>query len=164
MNTQPVAFLLSAALGLLAWAVVCLRYLWPWLRHRPLRDAAEPILYLHLFRYIGLAFIAPGVVGPGLAPAWAHAAAWGDVVSASLAGVALLSQRSAAWRPALWLFSAVGMFDLLRAAATGPVHDVPKDLQATFFIPVLAVPLLVWTHVMLIALLCRREPSLLPSP
>jgi hypothetical protein len=57
----------------------------------------------------------------------------------------------------LWLFNLWGMFDLLRAAALGPIYNVPPYLHATFFIPILGVPLLLWTHIVLITLLVRTH-------
>lgn len=124
-------------------------------RHSP-RGRAD--LYLHLFRFIGLAFIAPGVVGPGLDPRWAGAAAYGDLGAALLAGVALLlSGHGVLLRTALWAFSLWGSVDRLRALALGPRYDVPANLHAAYFIPVLGVPLLLWTHGLLFMLLLRRR-------
>ena len=99
------------------------------------------------------------MTGAGLNPGWASAAAWGDVASAVLALLALALRNGALFRPALWLFNIIGLFDLLRAAATGPIYDVPPHLSGAFFIPVLGVPLLIWTHLGLLALLLRRRPA-----
>jgi hypothetical protein len=44
---------------------------------------------LHSFRFIGLAFLVPGVVAPDLPSAFARSAAYGDIVAATLA---LISQ------------------------------------------------------------------------
>jgi len=54
------------ALSFLAWAVICRIYLWPRIRTLPLPDAARPILFLHVFRFVGLTFLIPGIVGPAL--------------------------------------------------------------------------------------------------
>lgn len=158
MNPQSFPFVLSAFLGLVVWAAVSRRYVWPRLRELPLREAAEPILYLHMFRFIGLAFIAPGTVGPDLPMAWAQPAAYGDLIAAGLAAIALLAGRGRVFRASLWIFSSWGLFDLLRAAVTGPIYDVPTHLHATHFIPVLGVTLLFWTHVMVVGMLLRKAP------
>jgi hypothetical protein len=157
MNPQALPFIVAAAFGLVVWGLVVRRYVWPWMNVRSLRDAVEPVLYLHAFRFIGLAFIAPGVVGSGLDMTWARDAALGDVGAAVLALGALALIRTRAFPLALWAFNLWGSFDLLRAAALGPVYDVPPHLNATFFIPVVGVPLLAWTHVAVFARLLRQR-------
>src|SRR5689334_14548676 len=91
--SQEVAFFTSIGLSLIAWGLVILRYVWPRLRLLPRAEALQPILILHAFRFEGLAFLVPGVVSPDLPPAFAHAAAYGDIVAAMLALVALFTQR-----------------------------------------------------------------------
>jgi hypothetical protein len=49
------------------------------------------VLILHSFRFIGLAFLVPGVVSPDLPSAFARSAAYGDVIAATLAMLSLLS-------------------------------------------------------------------------
>ena len=155
MKPELLPFALAAAMGLIAWGAVIRRYAWPRLRTMDLRSAAEPILYLHLFRFVGLAFLTPGAVGAGLDPRWAVPAAYGDVGASLLAAFALLASRGPLFRPALWLFGLWGTFDLLRAAVLGPAYDVAGRLQSTVFIPTVGVPLLLWTHVVIFALLLR---------
>src|SRR5262249_23245237 len=62
-------FGISVALGFLAWGIVAARYLWPYLRGLPRVDALRPLLVLHSFRFVGLAFLVPGVVAPELSAA-----------------------------------------------------------------------------------------------
>src|SRR5260370_21321568 len=70
---------------------------------------------LHIFRFIGLAILVPGVVSPDLPPAFAHSAAYGDIVAAILALLSLLLLPSAAGVAVAWLFSLCGSADLLNA-------------------------------------------------
>mgnify|MGYP006267310089 CR=1 FL=1 len=156
MNPQSLPFVISALCGIVAWGAVAWKYIWPLLKNKNLRNAVEPILYLHAFRFIGLAFIAQGAIGPDMPMAWAIPAAYGDVIAALLAVVTLLFANTKLLKPFLWIFSIWGLFDLIRAAATGPIYDVPTHLHGTYFIPVLGVPLLIWTHVVLIRLLLRK--------
>src|SRR5262245_59279878 len=50
-------FGLSIAFGYTAWAIFTAHYLWPELRRRPRLAALRPMLILHSFRFIGLAFL-----------------------------------------------------------------------------------------------------------
>ena len=154
-------FAASVTFGLLAWAAVCLTYVWPRMRDLPLHIAVRPILYLHLFRYVGLAFIVPGVVGPNLQAAFAVPAAYGDLVAMALAWVALMMGTNRYSHIAIWAFSVWGFSDLLFAFYQGTlgVGIEPASLGAAWFIPTVAVPLLLWTHVLVFAMLLRTSWS-----
>src|SRR5262245_31133434 len=82
-------FGISVALGFLVWGIAAAQYLWPYLRSQPRVDALRPLLILHSFRFIGLAFLVPGVVAPDLSAAFARPAAYGDLIAAVLALPAL---------------------------------------------------------------------------
>ena len=71
MQTQ-FAFFASIAFSLTAWGMVAARYIWPELRIRQWAEALRPLLVLHSFRFIGLAFLVPGVVSPDLPSAFAR--------------------------------------------------------------------------------------------
>lgn len=89
MQTQ-FAFFASIAFSLIAWGMVAARYIWPELRLRQRAEALRPLLILHSFRFIGLAFLVPGVVSLDLPSAFAHSAAYGDMIAAILALLALI--------------------------------------------------------------------------
>ena len=59
MQTQ-FAFFASIAFSLIAWGMVAARYIWPELRIRQRAEALRPLLILHSFRFVGLAFPVPG--------------------------------------------------------------------------------------------------------
>ena len=71
------AFFVSIAFSLIACGVVTARYMWPELRLRSRAEALRPLLILHSFRFIGLAFLVPGVVSPDVPSAFAQSAAYG---------------------------------------------------------------------------------------
>ena len=154
-------FAASVAFGLLAWGAVSLNYVWPRIRELPVHAAARPILHLHLFRYIGLAFIVPGVVGQGLPAGFASPAAYGDLVAMALAWIALMMGSHRHSRIAIWAFSLWGFADLLFAFYQGVIgiRIDTASLGAAWFIPTVTVPLLLWTHVLVFASLLRTSRS-----
>jgi hypothetical protein len=154
-----IPFAASIAFALLAWGAVSLHYLWPRIRELPLHTAVRPILHLHLFRFVGLAFFVPGVVGPNLPPAFAVPAAYGDLVALGLAWMALMMGSGRYARTVIWTFSLWGSADLLFAFYQGiiGVGIDPASLGAAWYIPTLAVPLLLWTHVLVFASLLRTS-------
>src|ERR1051326_6201477 len=106
------AFFGSIAFSVTAWAIVAARYIWPALRTRARSEALRPLFILHTFRFIGLAYLVPGVVSPDLPRAFATAAAFGDIVAAALALLSLLSLQSAPGLLAAWIFNVWGSVDL----------------------------------------------------
>jgi len=146
MQTQ-LAFFVSIAFSLIAWGIVTARYIWPELRLRQRADALRPLLILHSFRFIGLAFLVPGVVSPDLPPAFAHSAAYGDLVAAILALLALISLPSATGVVMAWIFNVWGTADLFNAFyQANHAGLMAGQLGATYFIPTFIVPLLLLTH------------------
>jgi hypothetical protein len=156
--TALLPFAASIGFGIVAWGAICLRYVWPRIRSLPL-EGVRPILHIHLFRYMGLAFFVPGVVGPNLPAAFAAPAALGDLVATALAWVALLAGASRYARVAIWVFSLWGSADLLFAYYQGAigVGIEPASLGAAWFIPTVVAPLLLWTHVLVFAVLVRTS-------
>jgi hypothetical protein len=146
MQTQ-LAFFASITFSLIAWGVVTARYIWPELRLRQRADALQPLLVLHSFRFIGLAFLVPGVVSPDLPSAFAHSAAYGDMVAAMLALLALMSLPGASGVVIAWIFNLWGTADLFNAFyQANHAGLMAGQLGATYFIPTFIVPLLLITH------------------
>src|SRR5437764_8946119 len=101
-------FGISIAFGLAVWGTVAWQYLWPALRERPTPENLKPILLLHGFRFLGLAFVAPGVVSPDLPAAFARPVAYGDLISATLALLALGTLGSRTGTVLTWVFNVFG--------------------------------------------------------
>jgi hypothetical protein len=126
-------------------------------------DAQRVIATLHSFRFFGLIFLVPGVVGPNLPADFAAFAAYGDFATGVLAMLALLTIRM---RPLFWLFviafNVVGAVDILGDYYHGTVlglADSAGQLGAGYAIPIIYVPVLMITHVVAFYLLARRQPQ-----
>jgi hypothetical protein len=147
---------ISIAFSFIAWGIVVAWYVWPDLCRLPRADALQPLLLLHVFRFIGLAFLVPGVVSPELPAAFAAPAAYGDLMAAVLALLALVALRSTLGIPLVWLFNLWGTADLLFAFYRGNLVNLdPGQLGAAYFIVVILVPLLLITHGLVFRLLLR---------
>ena len=156
---QPqVYFFLSIAFSFIAWAIVSARYIWPELRLRQRAEALRPLLILHSFRFIGLAFLVPGVVSPDLPSAFAHSAAYGDIIAATLALLSFLSLPRGAGIVIAWIFNLWGTIDLLNAFyQANHAGLLAGQLGATYLIPTLVVPLLLITHGLAFRILLQHE-------
>ena len=155
---QQLWFFMSIVFSFIAWGIVTTQYIWPQLRLRPRAEALRPLLMLHSFRFIGLAFLVPGVVSPDLSSAFARAAAYGDTISAILALLALISLPGAAGVVIAWIFSLWGSADLLNAFyQANHAGLVPGQLGAAYFIPTSIVPLLLITHGLAFRILLQHQ-------
>ena len=153
-------FFVSIAFSFIAWGIVTARYIWPELRLRPRAEALQPLLVLHSFRFIGLALLIPGVVSPDLPPAFAHAAAYGDIIAAILALLSLRLLPSAAGVVVAWIFSVWGAADLLNAFyQANHAGLLAGQLGAAYFLPTAIVPLLLITHGLGFRILLQRQPE-----
>jgi hypothetical protein len=151
-------FFVSIAFSFIAWGVVAKQYIWPELRRRQRAEALRPLLILHSFRFEGLAFLVPGVVSPDLPSAFAHSAAYGDIVAAILALLSLILMRRAMGVVIAWIFNLWGSADLLNAFyQANHAGLVPGQLGAAYLIPTVVVPLLLITHGLAFRLLLRHQ-------
>jgi|SRR5215475_6698325 len=160
MPQQMIWFFMSIAFSFIAWGMVAARYIWPELRLRQRAEALRPLLILHSFRFVGLAVLVPGVVSPDLPSAFAHAAAYGDIIAAILALLSLLLLPSATGVALAWIFSLWGSVDLLNAFyQANQAGLLAGQLGAAYFLPTLVVPLLLITHGLAFRILLQHQPE-----
>jgi hypothetical protein len=156
-----VYFFIGIAFAFIAWGIVAKQYIWPKLRLLQRAEALRPILILHSFRFVGLAFLVPGVVSPDLPSAFAHSAAYGDIIAAILALLSLAMLRRGAGIVIAWLFNLWGSADILNAFyQANNAALVPGELGVTYYLPTLIVPLLLITHVLAFRILLRHHSQL----
>lgn len=155
---SQLCFFASIAFSFIAWGIVASRYIWPDLRVNKRAEALRPLLILHSFRFIGLAFLVPGVVSPDLPSAFAHSAAYGDIIAATLALFSLLLLPSGAGVVIAWIFNLWGTADLLNAFyEANRAGLLAGQLGAAYFIPTVLVPLLLITHALGFRILLHHQ-------
>ena len=151
---------LTIVMSVVSFALIGSWYVWPALRSLSRTKALTPLLFLHTFRQIGLAFLITGVTAESLNPRFANPAAYGDLLAAVLALLAILALRFG-WPFAIlivWVFNVEGFFDLVNALIQGFRHTPNGHFGATYFIPGFVVPALLVTHVMVFVILLRPAP------
>lgn len=153
-----ICFFVSIAFSFVAWGVVTGSLILPELRRRSRNDALRPLLMFHSFRFVGLAFLVPGVVSPDLPALFAASAAYGDIVAAVLALLALALLPGRFGTVAAWVVNLWGTADILHANYLGIRLAVqPGQLGAAYFLPTFIVPLFLITHGLMFWLLLRAE-------
>src|SRR5579862_5158723 len=145
MSTETL-FQIHLALGYVAWLLCFGTYLWPKLKAMDAVSAQRAIATLHSFRFFGLVFILPGVVGPNLPASFAVFAAYGDFATGVLAILALLTVRMRPFfRSLVVAFNLVGAADIIvdyYHAVQAGLPSMAGQFGATYAIPIIYVPLL----------------------
>jgi hypothetical protein len=132
-------------------------YLLPLIPRVQPQQILVPILLLHSTRHLGMMFLTRGATFPGLPSEFACPAAFGDLITAVLAfaAIPLVSRGSVLAKPMVWLFNILGTIDLLTAITLATIHNAPIAMGPAYWIPAVAVPLLLVTHYVTFVLLLR---------
>jgi len=156
-------FQIHLGLGYVACLLWFRVYAFPKLQSMDRFEAHRVIATVHSFRFFGLVFILPGVVGPNLPASFATFAAYGDFATGLLAILALLTVRI---RPLFWsfvvAFNLVGAADIIidyYHATQVRLPELAGQLGSTYVIPILYVPVLMITHAVALYWLVRPQPK-----
>jgi len=161
-----IIFLMHLVLGYVACLLCFIVYILPRLKSMERFEAQRVIATVHSFRFFGLVFLLPGVVGSNLPTGFATFAAYVDFATGILAMSALLTVRV---RPLFWffvvVFNLVGTTDLVlnyyHAIKLG-LPALAGQFGAAYVIPVLYVPMLTITHCVALYWLVRPQPTAVP--
>jgi len=151
-------FQIHLLLGYVPWLLCLGAYAWPRLKTMNRVEAHRAIATLHSFRFFGLVFLVPGVVGPDLPAAFATTAGYGDFATGLLAMLALVTVRTRLFWLFVVAFNLVGAADLLIDYYHGVRLGLPEhagQLAGAYWIPIIYVPLLMITHGAAFCLLMR---------
>jgi len=154
-------FRIQLALGYVVWLLCFSVYIWPRLKTMDRFDAQRALATLHSFRFFGLVFILPGIVGADLPAGFATFAAYGDFATGVLAILALLTARVP---PLFWsfvvAFNLLGAIDIVvdyyHATRLG-LPAMAGQLGGTYAIAIIYVPLLMITHAVAFYFLLRPQ-------
>src|SRR2546426_6178436 len=147
------ALSIQSTFSLVAFSLIALWHVAPRLNARSREDALIPLLWVQVFRFAPLALYAPGQVDPRIPADVAAAVGYGDLVSGIAALVALVAVK---WRLSgalalVWLFSVVGIGDLIIATAKAvQAHMYTFYMGWNWYILNFYVPLLVVSHGMIL--------------
>ena len=154
MNILAVNLLFST---LVFWIAARL-YVLPRLDECEPRTVLLPILLLHSLRHLGLMFLAPGAVYAGVPSQFAYPAAFGDLLAAVLALIAIpaVAARARGAKFLVWIFNIEGTLDLMAAIALATVYEAAPFMGPAYWIPAFWVPALLVTHYITFIVLRQR--------
>jgi hypothetical protein len=158
---QPSCVLaIQSTMSLVSFALIARWYLAPRLAARSREDALVPLLWINVFRYAPLALYAVGQVDPHIPRDVAAAIAYGDLISAVVALIAVIAVklRAPGSIAVAWLFSIVSIADLVYATYKAVGAETYKySLGWNWYILNFYVPMLVVAQVMILRVLVRKS-------
>ena len=133
-------------------------YVFPRLGELSPRTVLLPILLLHSLRHLGLMFLAQGAIYPGMPSQFAYPAAFGDLLAAVLALVAIpaVATQARSARALVWIFNIEGSLDLLTAVTLAVLNDASPYMGPAYWIPAFWVPALLVTHYITFVVLLKH--------
>jgi hypothetical protein len=157
---------LQFTLSLIIFSMVAKWYIAPALNKLPQHKALVPLFLVHTLRYLPTTAFAPGQIGPDVPMGAMSKIAYGDLVSAILALVAILFLRYG-WPGALavaWVVNIVGSLDWLYASFLAASNQlVTHYLGGNWYIVHYYVPVIGVIHIMIFARLWRGDPTQLAA-
>src|SRR5215510_9294295 len=105
-------------------------------------------------------FLRPGAIYSGMSAQFAYPAAFGDLITAVLAFMAIpfVLRGSVFAKSLVWVFNVFGTVDLLVAIVTVTIYNAPVAMGSAYWILAFWVLLLLVTHYVTFILLRRGGP------
>jgi hypothetical protein len=140
--------------------LVAVWYVWPLLTEFSRNSALTPLLFVHVFRYVGMTLLVTDMIDPKLPREFLSSAAYGDLLAAALALASIFALRSN-WRvavPLVWVANTWGFVDLLNGLRGVLQLNVPSFNLATFwYVYTFYAPLVIVSHVMIFGILLKSR-------
>ena len=135
-------------------------WIWPVLTKLPRNSALVPLIFVHVFRYVGMTLLVPGMVDASLPIVFRNNAAYGDLITAVLALASILALRNN-WRIAIalvWVFNTWGFVDLLNGVRGLLQLNVPSfNLATLWYVYTFYAPAVLVSHLLIFWILAKSR-------
>ena len=141
-------------------AIVAKWYVWPSLTKLSRNSALIPLLFVHVFRYVGMTLLVTGMIDPKLPRGFLSAAAYGDLLAAASTLASIFALRSN-WHvavPLVWVTNTWGFADLLNGVRGVLQLNVPSfNLSTIWYIYTFYAPVVIASHLMIFGILVKSK-------
>jgi len=159
MNSVTI-FWLQLVASVVVVSLVTVWYVWPYLTRLPRNSALIALLFVHVFRYVGMTELVTGMIDPKLPGQFVSSAAYGDLLEAALALVSILALRGN-WRfviPLVWVANTWGFLDLLNGVRGVLQLNVPSyNLATLWYVYTFYAPLVLVSHLLIFLVLIKSK-------
>jgi hypothetical protein len=158
--TSVSIFWLQILTSVVVFGIVAVWYVWPYLTRLSRNSALIRLLFVHVFRYVGMTLLVAGMIDPKLPREFLSSAAYGDLLAAALALASIFALRSN-WLvavPLVWAANIWGFVDLLNGVRGVLQLNVPSFNLATFwYVYTFYAPLVIVSHLMIFWILIKSR-------
>jgi hypothetical protein len=145
-------FWIQILTSVFVFGIVAVWYVWPSLTKRSRDSALIPLLFVHVFRYVGMTLLVTDMIDPKLPREFLSSAAYGDLLASALALASIFALRSN-WRvavPLVWVANTWGFVDLLNGLRSVLQLNVPSfNLGVFWYIYTFYAPMVLVSHLMI---------------
>jgi hypothetical protein len=162
-------FWMQILTSVFVFGAIAVWYVWPLLSKFSRNSALTPLLFVHVFRYVGMTLLVTGMIDPKLSGEFLSSAAYGDLLEAALALASIVALRGK-WRvavPLVWVANSWGFLDLLNGLRGVVRLNVPSfNLAAFWYVYTFYAPLVIVSHLMIFWILIKPSSwkKAVPTP
>jgi len=153
-------FWMQILTSVFVFGLVAVWYVRPYLTTLSRNSALTLLLFVHVFRYVGMTLLVTGMIDPKIPREFLSATAYGDLLEAALA-FASISVLRWNWRiaiPLVWVANTWGFVDLLNAVRSVLQVNLPSfNLSTIWYIYAFYGPLVAVTHLLIFWVLIRSK-------
>ena len=153
-------FWMQILTSVFVFGLVAVWYVWPSLTKLSRNSALIALLFVHVFRYVGMTLLVTDMIDPKLPREFLSSAAYGDLLEAALAFVSIFALRSN-WRvavPLVWVANTWGFVDLLNGLRSVLQLNVPSFNLATFwYVYIFYAPAALIAHLLAFGVLLKSR-------
>ncbi|MCU4186701.1 hypothetical protein K6U06_20220 [Acidiferrimicrobium sp. IK] len=159
MNSDAIFWLqIGVSVGVVS--LITLWYVWPPLTKLSLQAALVPLLFVQVFRYVGMTLLVKGMIDPRLSHNLLRDGAYGDLLAGALALAAIFALRYN-WSfaiPLAWVANTWGSLDVVNVLRGVVSSNVPSyHLASIWYIYTFYAPLVVVSAVMIFVVLFKSR-------
>jgi hypothetical protein len=159
MNREAI-FYFQILVGVGVFSLMAAWYVWPQLAKLSPNSALVPLLWVQVFRYVGMTLLVKGMIDPKIAHNQLRDGAYGDLLAAALALASIIALRYK-WRgaiPLVWVANIWAFADVLNVLRSVLTSNLPKyNLESIYFIYTFYAPLVVVSSLMIFVVLLKSR-------
>ncbi len=150
---------IQSTVSIIAYALVFFWYVQPRLAKLPFAAAVAPMLLVQVFRLLGFTLLVVGQTDPSVSRSTLEALAYGDMLAAISALVAVLALRSQSSLavPLIWIFTIIGFADVANVGRLAINADLFNYyIGVMWLVAIVYFPLVIISHVYIVYRLLNK--------
>jgi hypothetical protein len=167
MDNSWIILGIQVSVSTIAYALIFFWYVRPRIARLSFAAAITPMLLVHVFRFAGFTLLVVGQTDPSVPREPLTAIAYGDLLAAISALVAVIALRSGSGLavPLIWLFTIIGFADLANVGVLAINADLFNHyVGVMWLVAIVFLPVVMISHVYIVVRLLGKRNQALTAP